>query len=158
MAWILPSEMAKDIDCCFTCERVLEHRMNFHLLYGWSEISKQSICFCYFEGLLPYYLKNSFTNFFFQVVTDILHLHGKQLNTYRGNYDTFERTREEQIKNKQKAVEAHERARSHMQVLVFIFYLTNAIYLEWFVYSSFWWNLDFSSLKYVAVIYWQVPV
>lgn len=52
------------------------------------------------------------------VVTDILHLQAKQLSTYRGNYDTFERTREEQIKNKQKAVEAHERARSHMQSFI----------------------------------------
>lgn len=30
------------------------------------------------------------------------------LTTYRGNYDTFERTREEQIKNQQKALQAHK--------------------------------------------------
>ncbi|EPS74591.1 hypothetical protein M569_00164, partial [Genlisea aurea] len=52
------------------------------------------------------------------VVTDIIHLQGKKLNTYRGNYDTFERTREEQIKNKQKAVEANERTRAHMQLFI----------------------------------------
>ncbi|KAK6145003.1 hypothetical protein DH2020_021823 [Rehmannia glutinosa] len=51
------------------------------------------------------------------VVTDILHLQGQKLTSYRGNYDIFERTREEQIKNKQKAFEANERARSHMQAL-----------------------------------------
>ncbi|XP_047148611.1 ABC transporter F family member 3 [Vigna umbellata] len=51
------------------------------------------------------------------VVTDIIHLQNQKLTTYKGNYDTFERTREEQIKNQQKALEANERARSHMQVL-----------------------------------------
>ncbi|KAI3469102.1 hypothetical protein Pfo_025765 [Paulownia fortunei] len=52
------------------------------------------------------------------VVTDILHLQGQQLTAYRGNYDTFERTREEQLKNQQKAFEANERARSHMQSFI----------------------------------------
>ncbi|KAK4389801.1 ABC transporter F family member 3 [Sesamum angolense] len=52
------------------------------------------------------------------VVTDIIHLQGQKLTTYRGNYDTFERTREEQIKNKQKAFEANERARAHMQSFI----------------------------------------
>ncbi|CAA0825450.1 ABC transporter F family member 3 [Striga hermonthica] len=52
------------------------------------------------------------------VVTDILHLQGQKLTAYRGNYDTFERSREEQIKNKQKAFEANERARSHMQSFI----------------------------------------
>lgn len=41
------------------------------------------------------------------------------MNTYRGNYDIFERTREEQLKNQLKAFESHEKARSHMQVLNF---------------------------------------
>ncbi|XP_031248783.1 ABC transporter F family member 3 [Pistacia vera] len=52
------------------------------------------------------------------VVTDILHLHGQKLNSYKGNYDTFERTREEQMKNQQKAFEANERSRSHMQAFI----------------------------------------
>ncbi|EXC14449.1 ABC transporter F family member 3 [Morus notabilis] len=52
------------------------------------------------------------------VVTDILHLHGQKLTAYKGNYDTFERTREEQMKNQQKAFEANERARAHMQSFV----------------------------------------
>ncbi|KAK9161064.1 hypothetical protein Syun_007405 [Stephania yunnanensis] len=49
------------------------------------------------------------------VVTDILHLHGQKLTTYKGDYDTFERTREEQLKNQQKALETNEKARAHMQ-------------------------------------------
>ncbi|KAI4315559.1 hypothetical protein L6164_028355 [Bauhinia variegata] len=52
------------------------------------------------------------------VVTDIIHLHHQKLITYKGNYDTFERTREEQIKNQQKALEAHDRARAHMQSFI----------------------------------------
>ncbi|GMN31415.1 hypothetical protein TIFTF001_003244 [Ficus carica] len=52
------------------------------------------------------------------VVTDILHLHGQKLTAYKGNYDTFERTREEQLKNQQKAFEANERTRSHMQSFI----------------------------------------
>lgn len=49
------------------------------------------------------------------VVTDIIHLQGQKLTTYKGDYDTFERTREEQLKNQQKAFEANERSRAHMQ-------------------------------------------
>ncbi|XP_052209500.1 ABC transporter F family member 3 [Diospyros lotus] len=52
------------------------------------------------------------------VVTDILHLHGQKLSAYKGNYDAFERTREEQLKNQQKAFESSERARSHMQSFI----------------------------------------
>ncbi|KAE8055099.1 hypothetical protein FH972_011960 [Carpinus fangiana] len=52
------------------------------------------------------------------VVTDILHLHGKKLTAYKGDYDTFERTREEQVKNQQKAFEANERSRAHMQAFI----------------------------------------
>ncbi|KAL5552443.1 hypothetical protein UlMin_002619 [Ulmus minor] len=52
------------------------------------------------------------------VVTDILHLHGQKLSIYKGDYDTFERTREEQLKNQQKAFEANERSRSHMQSFI----------------------------------------
>ncbi|XP_028774679.1 ABC transporter F family member 3 [Neltuma alba] len=52
------------------------------------------------------------------VVTDIIHLQAKKLTTYKGDYDNFEKTREEQLKNQQKAVEANERARSHMQSFI----------------------------------------
>lgn len=38
------------------------------------------------------------------------------MTAYKGNYDIFEKTREEQLKNQQKAFESNERARSHMQV------------------------------------------
>lgn len=52
------------------------------------------------------------------VVTDILHLHGQKLTCYKGDYDTFERTREEQLKNQQKAFDSSERAKAHMQAFI----------------------------------------
>ncbi|KAK1308001.1 ABC transporter F family member 3 [Acorus calamus] len=52
------------------------------------------------------------------VVTDIIHLHGQKLITYKGDYDTFERTREEQLKNQQKAFESSEKAKAHMQAFI----------------------------------------
>lgn len=55
-------------------------------------------------------------NSFLQVVTDILHLHGQKLTAYKGDYDTFEKTRDEQLKNQQKAFESNERTKAHMQV------------------------------------------
>ncbi|KAJ8498968.1 hypothetical protein OPV22_009520 [Ensete ventricosum] len=52
------------------------------------------------------------------VVTDILHLHGKKLTAYKGDYDTFERTKSEQLQNQQKAFESSEKARAHMQAFI----------------------------------------
>lgn len=52
------------------------------------------------------------------VVTDIIHLQSQKLTSYKGNYDTFERTREEQLKNQQKAFETSEKARAHMQAFI----------------------------------------
>ncbi|CAN1138995.1 ABC transporter F family member 3 [Linum perenne] len=57
------------------------------------------------------------------VVTDVIHLHNQKLICYKGNYDTFERTRAEQLKNQQKAFESNERVRAHMQMKI----LENAI-------------------------------
>lgn len=51
------------------------------------------------------------------MVTDILYLQGQKLTAYKGDYDTFERTRAENMKNQQKAFEANERSREHMQVI-----------------------------------------
>ncbi|KAG5382763.1 hypothetical protein IGI04_034233 [Brassica rapa subsp. trilocularis] len=52
------------------------------------------------------------------VVTDIIHLQNQKLSTYKGNYDTFERTRDENVKNQQKAFESSERSRAHMQAFI----------------------------------------
>ncbi|BBN17941.1 ATP-binding cassette, subfamily F, member 3 [Marchantia polymorpha subsp. ruderalis] len=52
------------------------------------------------------------------VVTDVLHLHNQIITVYKGDYDTFERTRDERLRNQQKAHEANERTRSHIQAFV----------------------------------------
>ncbi|KAI3822091.1 hypothetical protein L1987_09672 [Smallanthus sonchifolius] len=52
------------------------------------------------------------------VVTDILYLQNQKLTTYKGDYDTFERTRAEHLKNQQKAFESNERSREHMQAFI----------------------------------------
>nr|XP_043629983.1 ABC transporter F family member 3 [Erigeron canadensis] len=52
------------------------------------------------------------------VVTDILYLQNQKLTAYKGDYDTFERTRAELLKNQQKAFESNERSREHMQSFI----------------------------------------
>ncbi len=50
------------------------------------------------------------------VCTDIMHLHSRKLTHYRGNYDTFEKTAAERLRNAKKASEGIDRQRRHMQV------------------------------------------
>ena len=50
------------------------------------------------------------------VATDILHLHTMRLDSYRGNYEAFHRTREERLKNQIKEYEAQKQYRDHIQV------------------------------------------
>jgi len=52
------------------------------------------------------------------VVTDILHLRNKQLEHYRGNYDTFEKVAGERIKQQKRAFEAQQLQRKHMQKFI----------------------------------------
>lgn len=98
--------MAQNFHCCFSCKGILEHCNILPLLILLSHHcnSRES------QIIRPVLL-------FFQVVTDILHLQGQKLSAYKGDYDIFERIREEQMKNKQKAFESNERSRAHMQVI-----------------------------------------
>jgi ATP-binding cassette, subfamily F, member 3 len=50
------------------------------------------------------------------VCTDILHLHGSKLVAYKGNFDTFEKTMNERLKNARKAAESQDMKRKHIQV------------------------------------------
>eukprot|EP00898_Chlorokybus_atmophyticus_P008045 jgi/Chlat1/8241/Chrsp77S07670 len=52
------------------------------------------------------------------VVTDVIHLQHQKLTAYRGNYDTFEKTRNERLRNAAKAHESSEKARSHIQMFI----------------------------------------
>eukprot|EP00798_Chlamydomonas_sp_ICE-L_P006023 gene6023-12747_t len=50
--------------------------------------------------------------------TDILHLHSQKVTTYKGDYDTFQRTMTEMLKNKRKAAEAQDVKRKHVQAFI----------------------------------------
>lgn len=89
----------------------------------------------------------------FQVVTDILHLHGQKLIAYKGDYDTYERTRVEQLKNQQKAFESNERSRAHMQV----FHHTNSSYQQQLdsTQSTFVFFPKFTFFVSVSALFWK---
>lgn len=53
---------------------------------------------------------------FHLVCLDIIHLQNKKLDFYRGNYDAFEKVRNDRLKNQQKQHEAQQTQRKHMQV------------------------------------------
>jgi len=52
------------------------------------------------------------------VATDIILLHSKKLDYYRGNYDAYERVRNERLRQQQKAHEAQQTQRKHIQAFV----------------------------------------
>eukprot|EP00197_Chlamydomonas_leiostraca_P008797 CAMPEP_0202864636 /NCGR_PEP_ID=MMETSP1391-20130828/4798_1 /ASSEMBLY_ACC=CAM_ASM_000867 /TAXON_ID=1034604 /ORGANISM="Chlamydomonas leiostraca, Strain SAG 11-49" /LENGTH=767 /DNA_ID=CAMNT_0049544399 /DNA_START=78 /DNA_END=2381 /DNA_ORIENTATION=- len=52
------------------------------------------------------------------VCTDILHLHTAKLTPYKGNYDVFEKTMAERLKNAKKAAEAQDMKRKHVQSFI----------------------------------------
>ncbi|GAB4813067.1 hypothetical protein N2152v2_000113 [Parachlorella kessleri] len=52
------------------------------------------------------------------VCTDVLHLHSRTLTPYRGNYDVFEKTAKERLRNAKQAAEAQEMKKKHMQAFI----------------------------------------
>ncbi|XP_073531419.1 ATP-binding cassette sub-family F member 3 [Phyllobates terribilis] len=57
-------------------------------------------------------------NFLNTVATDILHLHSQRLEAYRGNFESFLKTKEERLKNQQREYEAQQQYREHIQVFI----------------------------------------
>ncbi|XP_069830658.1 ATP-binding cassette sub-family F member 3 [Dendropsophus ebraccatus] len=57
-------------------------------------------------------------NFLNAVATDILHLHSQRLEAYRGNFESFLKTKEERLKNQQREYEAQHQYREHIQVFI----------------------------------------
>uniref|UniRef100_A0A3Q2W1C4 ATP-binding cassette sub-family F member 3 n=1 Tax=Haplochromis burtoni TaxID=8153 RepID=A0A3Q2W1C4_HAPBU len=57
-------------------------------------------------------------NFLNAVVTDIIHLHSQRLDSYRGNYENFIKTKEDRLKNQQREYEAQLQYRQHIQVFI----------------------------------------
>ncbi|GLH04213.1 ATP-binding cassette sub-family F member 3 [Gryllus bimaculatus] len=52
------------------------------------------------------------------VPTDILHLHTQRIDSYRGNYENFEKTKAEKLKNQQREFEAQQQHRAHVQEFI----------------------------------------
>lgn len=52
------------------------------------------------------------------MVTDIVHLHSQRLDSYRGDYENFIKTKEDRLKNQQREYEAQMQYRQHIQVRV----------------------------------------
>ncbi|XP_041418199.1 uncharacterized protein LOC495035 isoform X1 [Xenopus laevis] len=57
-------------------------------------------------------------NFLNAVATDIMHLHSQRLEAYRGNFESFLKTKEERLKNQQREYEAQHQYREHIQVFI----------------------------------------
>ncbi|CAG9835609.1 unnamed protein product [Diabrotica balteata] len=57
-------------------------------------------------------------NFLDTVPTDILHLHSQRIEAYRGNYEQFEKTKTEKLKNQQREYEAQMQQRQHVQEFI----------------------------------------
>ena len=55
-------------------------------------------------------------NFLNAVVTDIIHLHTQRLDSYRGDYENFVKTKEDRLKNQQREYDAQFQYREHIQV------------------------------------------
>lgn len=52
------------------------------------------------------------------VCTDIVHLHSKQLYTYKGDYDSFDAVRREKLLQQQRAHDAQDKHRKHIQSFI----------------------------------------
>uniref|UniRef100_A0A3B1IHX2 ATP binding cassette subfamily F member 3 n=1 Tax=Astyanax mexicanus TaxID=7994 RepID=A0A3B1IHX2_ASTMX len=57
-------------------------------------------------------------NFLNAVATDIIHLHTQRLDSYRGDYENFIKTKEDRLKNQQREYEAQLQYREHIQVFI----------------------------------------
>uniref|UniRef100_A0AAR2M691 ATP-binding cassette sub-family F member 3 n=1 Tax=Pygocentrus nattereri TaxID=42514 RepID=A0AAR2M691_PYGNA len=57
-------------------------------------------------------------NFLNAIATDIIHLHSQRLDSYRGDYENFIKTKEDRLKNQQREYEAQLQYREHIQVFI----------------------------------------
>ncbi|KAM7355059.1 ATP-binding cassette sub-family F member 3 [Cochliomyia hominivorax] len=57
-------------------------------------------------------------NFLDTVPTDIIHLHSQQLEAYKGNYEQFEKTKNEKLKAQRREYEAQMAHRAHVQEFI----------------------------------------
>ncbi|XP_074045723.1 ATP-binding cassette sub-family F member 3 isoform X4 [Macrotis lagotis] len=57
-------------------------------------------------------------NFLNAVATDIIHLHSQRLDGYRGDFETFVKSKQERLKSQQREYEAQQQYRQHIQVFI----------------------------------------
>ncbi|TKR76011.1 hypothetical protein L596_017221 [Steinernema carpocapsae] len=57
-------------------------------------------------------------SFLNSICTDIIHLHTRRLDQYRGNYDTYEKTMREKLSQQQREYEAQQQLRQHTQEFI----------------------------------------
>ncbi|XP_020861254.1 ATP-binding cassette sub-family F member 3 isoform X2 [Phascolarctos cinereus] len=57
-------------------------------------------------------------NFLNAVATDIIHLHSQRLDSYRGDFETFVKSKQERLKSQQREYEAQQQYRQHIQVFI----------------------------------------
>jgi len=57
-------------------------------------------------------------DFLNEICTDIIHLENQKLTSYKGDYDSFEQTRSERLKNQQRAYDAQKAHRAHVQKFI----------------------------------------
>uniref|UniRef100_W5N8T2 ATP-binding cassette sub-family F member 3 n=1 Tax=Lepisosteus oculatus TaxID=7918 RepID=W5N8T2_LEPOC len=57
-------------------------------------------------------------NFLNAVATDIIHLHSQRLETYRGDYENFIKTKEDRLRNQQREYEAQQQTATHVHVFI----------------------------------------
>lgn len=55
-------------------------------------------------------------NFLNAIATDIIHLHSQRLDGYRGDFETFIKSKQERLLNQQREYEAQQQYRQHIQV------------------------------------------
>lgn len=53
-----------------------------------------------------------------ETCTDIVHLHTRRLDHYKGNYDQFEKTMKEKLTQQQREYEAQQQLRAHTQEFI----------------------------------------
>ena len=57
-------------------------------------------------------------SFLNSVAQEIMHLHNQKIESYRGNYENFLKTKTENLKNQQREYEAQLEYRQHIQIFI----------------------------------------
>ncbi|XP_076973844.1 ATP-binding cassette sub-family F member 3 isoform X2 [Tamandua tetradactyla] len=68
-------------------------------------------------GKLPTVVSHD-RNFLNAIATDIIHLHSQRLDGYRGDFETFIKSKQERLLNQQREYEAQQQYRQHIQVFI----------------------------------------